>query len=71
VVSISAWLHGLGPSQYEQAFRENNIDAELLPTQTDNDPRELGVASLGHVAGAALAHGCAIDNGTITDQHRV
>jgi class 3 adenylate cyclase len=47
-VSIQAWLYGLGLGRYEQAFRDNDIDANLLPTLTDRDLRELGVVSLGH-----------------------
>jgi class 3 adenylate cyclase len=38
----------LGLGQYEQAFRDNDIDAGLLATLTDGDLRELGVLSLGH-----------------------
>jgi class 3 adenylate cyclase/tetratricopeptide (TPR) repeat protein len=41
-------LRGLGLGQYEQAFRDNDVDADLLPTLTAEDLRELGVASLGH-----------------------
>ncbi|WP_026614349.1 SAM domain-containing protein [Ensifer aridi] len=48
MVSITAWLLRLGLGQYEQAFRNNDIDASLLPTLTDDDLRELGVVSLGH-----------------------
>jgi SAM domain (Sterile alpha motif) len=33
-VDIAAWLHGLGLQQYEQAFRENDVDAEVLPELT-------------------------------------
>jgi hypothetical protein len=29
-MEIGAWLRGLGLGQYEQAFRENDIDAEVL-----------------------------------------
>jgi class 3 adenylate cyclase/ABC-type nitrate/sulfonate/bicarbonate transport system ATPase subunit len=47
-VSISAWLQRLGLGQYEQAFRANDIDVDLLPSLTEDDLRELGVASLGH-----------------------
>jgi hypothetical protein len=47
-VSTTAWLNGLGLGQYDQAFRDNDIDAHLLPTLTDRDLRELGVVSLGH-----------------------
>jgi hypothetical protein len=38
----------LGLGQYEQAFRDNDIDASLLATLTDGDLRELGILSLGH-----------------------
>jgi hypothetical protein len=31
-----AWLHGLGREQYE-AFRENDVDAEILPKLTAED----------------------------------
>ena len=47
-MSVKAWLHGLGLGRYEQAFRDNNIGVDLLPTLTEADLRELGVVSLGH-----------------------
>lgn len=47
-VTISAWLRGLGLGQYEQAFRDNDIDTDVLLTLTEHDLRVLGVASLGH-----------------------
>jgi predicted ATPase/class 3 adenylate cyclase len=47
-VNVSAWLHGIGLGRYERTFRENDIDADLLPSLTDKDLRELGVNSLGH-----------------------
>jgi class 3 adenylate cyclase len=47
-VDVGAWLRELGLGQYERAFRDNDIDAGLLPTLTADDLRELGVASLGH-----------------------
>jgi class 3 adenylate cyclase/predicted ATPase len=47
-VDVGAWLRGLGLGRYEQAFRDNDIDAGLLPTLAADDLRELGVASLGH-----------------------
>ena len=34
--------------QYEQAFRDNAIDAEVLPRLTAEDLRELGVVPVGH-----------------------
>jgi class 3 adenylate cyclase/predicted ATPase len=47
-VEIGPWLESLGLGRYAQAFRDNDIDAALLPTLTADDLRELGVASLGH-----------------------
>src|ERR687884_157848 len=47
-LDIVVWLRGLGLEQYEAAFRDNDIDAEMLPTLTADDLRELGIASLGH-----------------------
>jgi class 3 adenylate cyclase/predicted ATPase len=47
-VDVGAWLSGLGLGQYEQAFRDNNIDVDLLPTLTMDDLHALGVVSLGH-----------------------
>jgi hypothetical protein len=34
--------------QYEAAFRDNAIDAEVLPKLTVDDLKELGVAIVGH-----------------------
>jgi hypothetical protein len=36
-VDIEAWLRELGLERYEQAFRENEIDAEILPKLTIDD----------------------------------
>jgi SAM domain (Sterile alpha motif) len=47
-MDIPAWLRGLGLEQYEAAFRENDIDAEILPDLTPEDLAALGVASVGH-----------------------
>ena len=37
MVDIAAWLNRLGLQQYEQAFRDNDIDAEVLPELTAED----------------------------------
>ena len=29
-MDVGAWLRGLGLGQYEQAFRDNDVDAEVL-----------------------------------------
>src|SRR3954469_3950866 len=47
-VDVGGWLHGLGLGQYQQAFRENDVDADVLPELTEADLERLGVASLGH-----------------------
>jgi len=47
-MDLSAWLRGLGLAQYEQAFRENAIEADVLARLTAQDLKELGVAPVGH-----------------------
>lgn len=47
-MDIPAWLHGLGLQRYEQAFRDNDIDAAVLSELTNADLRELGVGLIGH-----------------------
>jgi class 3 adenylate cyclase/predicted ATPase len=47
-MDIAAWLQRLGLEQYEQAFRDNDIDAEVLPELTGEDLIGLGVTSIGH-----------------------
>jgi len=46
-MDVGAWLQGLGLGQYEAAFRQNEIDAEILADLTDQDLEKLGVP-LGH-----------------------
>ena len=47
-VDIAVWLHGLGMQQYEEAFRDNAIDAAVLPELTAEDLTDLGVSLVGH-----------------------
>ena len=47
-MDIGCWLRGLGLEQYEAAFRDNDIDATLLPRLTADDLRDLGIGSVGH-----------------------
>jgi len=47
-VEIAVWLRGLGLEQYVPAFRDNDIDGEVLRRLTGEDLRELGVTSIGH-----------------------
>ena len=46
-MDIGDWLRGLGLSQYETLFRQNDIDAEVLSDLTDGDLEKFGV-SFGH-----------------------
>ena len=39
---------GLGLERYAQAFRDNDIDADVLPDLTDDDLIRLGINSVGH-----------------------
>ncbi len=45
---IADWLQKLGLGQYAQRFAENDINFAVLLHLTDQDLKELGVASLGH-----------------------
>ena len=47
-MDIAAWLNRLGLQQYEQAFRDNDVDAAVLPELTADDLIGLGVTSIGH-----------------------
>jgi class 3 adenylate cyclase/predicted ATPase len=47
-MDVADWLRSLGLERYEQAFRDNEIDAELLPNLTGEDLKDLGVALVGH-----------------------
>ena len=46
-MDIATWLHGLGMEQYEPAFRDNSIDAAVLPELTAQDLKDLGVRRVG------------------------
>ena len=36
-MDVAAWLRGLGLEQYAPAFRDNDIDGEVLPELTADD----------------------------------
>ena len=46
-MDVGGWLRGLGLGQYEDNFRDNKIDADLLPRLTGDDVKDLGVFALG------------------------
>jgi hypothetical protein len=45
---IAGWLKKLGMSEYAERFADNDIDFSILGDLTDQDLKDLGVASLGH-----------------------
>ena len=45
---IADWLEKLGLGQYVQRFADNDVNFAILPDLTDQDLKEIGVASLGH-----------------------
>ena len=46
-MDVGAWLRGLGLERYEQVFRENRIEADVLPRLTVEDLKDLGVTLVG------------------------
>jgi hypothetical protein len=46
-MDIAAWLRGLRLEEYEPAFRDNRIDAEVLPELTGEDLKDIGIAAVG------------------------
>ena len=46
-MDVGAWLRGLGLGQYEEKFRDNKIDADVLPRLTADDLKDVGVAAVG------------------------
>jgi SAM domain (Sterile alpha motif) len=47
-MNVADWLGSLGLERYEAAFRDNDVDAQMLPSLTAGDLKEIGIASLGH-----------------------
>jgi SAM domain (Sterile alpha motif) len=47
-MDIAAWLRELGLERYAQAFRDNDVDAKVLPRLTAEDLKEIGISSAGH-----------------------
>jgi class 3 adenylate cyclase len=46
-MDVAVWLRSLDLGQYEDRFRDNKIDAEILPHLTADDLREIGVTAVG------------------------
>src|SRR5690348_17264897 len=47
-MDVGAWLKSLGLEQDEAAFRENGVDAEVLPTLTGEELKDIGVSLIRH-----------------------
>lgn len=47
IMDVGAWLRGLGLGQYEDRFRDGEIEADILPELTETDLEKLGLP-LGH-----------------------
>jgi len=47
-MDVGDWLRNLGLEQYAASFRDNAIDASVLPSLTGEDLRDLGVTLVGH-----------------------
>ena len=41
-MDVAAWLRGLGLEQYAPAFRDNDVDGEVLPELTADDLIAIG-----------------------------
>jgi class 3 adenylate cyclase len=46
-MDVAAWLRGLGLEEYEPAFRDNRIDAKVLPELTGEDLKDIGITAVG------------------------
>jgi class 3 adenylate cyclase len=47
-LDIDGWLRRIGLAQYAEMFRANDIDGEMLGRLTNDDLKDIGVASFGH-----------------------
>jgi SAM (Sterile alpha motif) domain-containing protein len=47
-INVSGWLQELGLERYEEAFRDNDVDGDVLPDRTAEDLIGIGVTSIGH-----------------------
>ena len=47
-MDVAVWLRDLGLERYVSAFRDNDIDTEVLLKLTAEDLISIGVTSVGH-----------------------
>jgi class 3 adenylate cyclase/predicted ATPase len=71
-MDVVAWLRALGLEQYAPAFRDNDVDGEVLPALTSDDLISIGVTSVGHRRKllAAIASLAAPPAGTVMEAPR-
>ena len=48
-MDVVAWLRGLGLERYAPAFRDNDVDGEVLPALTTDDLISIGAVSYTHL----------------------
>src|SRR6516162_7506963 len=68
-MDVAAWLQVLGLERYVPAFRDNDIDAEILPKLTAEDLISIGVISVGHrrkLLDAIASLGIAVPDAVVT-----
>ena len=46
-MDVGVWLRGLGLERYEEKFRDNNIDLDVLPQLTVDDLKDIGISAVG------------------------
>src|SRR5260221_2565763 len=72
-MDVAAWLQSLGLERYEQAFRENRIETDVLPSLTVEDLKDLGVTLVGdrrRLLDAIAALGAAVPAAAVTSASR-
>ena len=72
-MKVAAWLRVLGLGQYAPAFRDNDVDSEVLPQLTVDDLISIGVTSVGHrrkLLAAIASLGAAAPAAAATVEHR-
>jgi hypothetical protein len=47
-MDVGDWLRTLGLERYEEAFRENAVTSDLIPSLTAEDLKDLGITAVGH-----------------------
>jgi class 3 adenylate cyclase/predicted ATPase len=47
-INVTDWLRSLGLEQYARAFRDNDLDGEVLPEVNADDLIAIGITSIGH-----------------------